>query len=108
MAPIGSASGLCGAGFASVGEIDLAARNVGKGRDAVVTQRRVQHGAVLVIDHLLVERPPKPMAMAPSTWPRPCIGLISLPTSAVCALCKVIISPVTRCTATRTPCTLNP
>ena len=28
--------------------------------------------------------------------------------SAACTLCKVMISPVTRCTATRTPCTLNP
>ena len=40
-----------------VGEIDLAPRHVGEGWDAVVAERRVQHGALRVIDHLLVERP---------------------------------------------------
>src|SRR3981081_988369 len=39
-----------------IGEEDLAARDVGKGRDAVVAKLRVHHGAV-VVDHLLSERP---------------------------------------------------
>ena len=43
-----------------VGEIDLAAGHVGEGRDAVVAQRRVHHGAVIVEHHLLVQRPAEP------------------------------------------------
>ena len=40
-----------------VGEIDLAPRHVGKGGNAIVAQRRVHHGAVLIEHHVLVERP---------------------------------------------------
>src|SRR5690349_20289644 len=34
------------------------------------------------------------MAMAPPSWPRHCMGLIGLPMSAACTLCRVMISPV--------------
>src|SRR5215204_2377970 len=49
---------------------------------------------------------PRPMATDPSIWPRHCMGLISRPISAACALCRMRISPVIRFTASRTPCTL--
>jgi hypothetical protein len=38
---------------------------------------------------------------------RHCMGLMSLPISAACALCKISICLATRCTATRTPCALK-
>ncbi len=35
-----------------------------------------------------------PLPIAPSIWPRHCIGLISRPISAACTLCRIRISPV--------------
>ena len=39
-----------------------------------------------------VSAQPNPMPIAPSIWPRHCIGLMSRPMSAACTLCRMRIS----------------
>src|SRR6516164_3247822 len=44
-----------------------------------------------------------PWAMPPSSCPRACTGLRTVPASKPCTLWRMRISPVTRCTAMRNP-----
>ena len=50
---------------------------------------------------------PSACATPPSTWPRSCTGLITVPASTACTDCRILISPVRTSTATRKPCTAN-
>ena len=79
-----------------VGEEHLGRRHVRERRDAVVAQRRVHHGAARRRPCSRSAPSRTPCAMAPSIWPRHCIGLMSRPISAPCTLCRMRISPVMR------------
>jgi hypothetical protein len=48
---------------------------------------------------------PSACATPPSTWPRSCTGLMTVPASTACTDCRIRISPVSTLTATRNPCT---
>ena len=43
-----------------LGEVHLAVGNVREGRNPVIAERRIHHGAMAAVHHLLVERPPDP------------------------------------------------